>query len=180
MNIELDNLSRFDTEYALKQVIQCYQHALKTFVAVQIDAADEIDEIVQETFVVFWENYATKGREITNLKGLLYRIAHNLTVSYIRKARIHRLFMLKNHHDNKVKTPYDHCYQQERSNMAFNEFQTLSKRDQSILTLYYVEEFRIEEIMDIMAMTEDAVRSRLKRARGRLKEKFYRKWSVKS
>lgn len=47
------------------------------------DNADEAEDIVQESFSTVWQRFASE-KFPENLKSYLYRVAHNITIDYIR------------------------------------------------------------------------------------------------
>lgn len=170
------------SELAFRQVIQKYQDMLKRYVACFLYSPDVVHEIVHDSFVQFWHNYVQKPKPIFHLRSLLLRIARNRAIDHLRKEKAWNLLLLNVSWKKQTQTPL-HLVQSEELNAILKEkYFELSPKDREILLLVYSERMRMSEIAQVLSISEEAVSSRLRRARRRLKEllpnSFYQEWSV--
>ncbi len=168
------------SEVAFRQAIKQYQDNLKRYLRSKLDSPGDVDDIVHDTFVEFWIQFVQKQREITNLKALLFRIAHNRAVDRIRRSRLQSLFMRHENKKSDLESPLYNSTQKEMDTSLLKIFLQLPSKDREMLELFYIEELKMNEIAQVLCIGEEAVSSRLRRARTRLKnllpESFYQEW----
>ena len=173
--MKLNSISAFRT------IIHQHQAALKRFVFVIVCSVEDCEDIVHETFLVFWEKYRLKVDRTEKITSLLFKIAKNKSLDLLRKKRIYNTFCFLNTKQVNKETPKRIC---ERSQMLeeFQEaFDQLNANDRIILELCYIEELSMKQISEVLSIGEEAVSSRLRRARAKLRDTisddFLMKWS---
>ena len=145
-----------------------YRYLLKCCVKI-LGNIEDAEEVVQETFM----RYHLKGQEFrgdSSLRTYLYRIAVNLCINQIRKSR------------SKKSTPLHLCRDIEDAPMPERELiwtveRTLRALKPSLripLVLHEMEGMNCREIGDVLEITESCVRSRIFRAKKRLKSMLER------
>lgn len=126
--------------------------------------AYQAEDLTQETFIRAHE-YIAKGREINYPKTFLYRIAHNLTIDYIRKQA--PIQMIKDFFLNrKDKRPSTEAVFQVREDVKelYEALQKLKPSYRQVIILRKIEEFSIKETAEILNWSESKVKSTLFRA----------------
>jgi RNA polymerase sigma-70 factor (ECF subfamily) len=81
----LDRLSRNDVA-ALDIVLARYWPSLVTYLAALVGSRDAAEDVAQETFYRLWER-RDRLRVDGSLRGFLYQVAHNLTITEQRRVR---------------------------------------------------------------------------------------------
>ncbi len=76
MRLEDEFLEAYDT-YADAIFRHCYYRLFDR---------ERARDIMQDTFMRAWE-YMSKGEKVDNIRALLYRIANNLIIDYVRKKK---------------------------------------------------------------------------------------------
>lgn len=130
-------------------------------------------EIAQDAFLKafrFLSGYRGESRFST----WLYRIARTSAINYLRRAK--RETVTLDAPESPVRrmaadSPdgYQSVTATERSDMLRRAFNMLLPDDSSVLTLFYLKEQSLEEICEIMGWTMSNAKSRLCRARQRLR-----------
>lgn len=80
-------------EAAFDELVRTHQEALVRFAARVVGDVDEASDVVQETFIRAYERIGD-FRGGANLYTWLYRIAHNLAISHLRKKKVRRFLRL--------------------------------------------------------------------------------------
>lgn len=178
-DIDLQSL-RNGSELEFRRLINLYQLSIKKYVAIWIRNPDDVDDIVHETFVTFWMKYICRQAEFSNYKSLLFRIARSRAIDVYRKKKLWGWLSgsmdgLVGHYNPRRE------YEERRLEMALqNAVSLLPWKDREILSLVYMEKMSHTEIAVLLSIGEEAVNSRIRRARERLKnllpETFYEEW----
>lgn len=119
---------------------------------------EEAEDLSAETFVRFWKS-ARKFRGDCSLRTYLTRIALNLARDRLRRRRVPQPYVASN-----SEQPVAHRMPEIESAMA-----KLEPTDREILALYYLDELSYEEIAAALKISYDVLRTRLVRARKRLR-----------
>ena len=135
--------------------------------------AEDIEEIISDTFFIFWKN---KEKFDTNKKLNLYLagIAKNLIKSKYRK--IHITSNIEDYENILIDT-YDVSYnyeQIERNRIIEESLNNMSKEDKDMFVLYYYFSKSIKEISKDLNCSEFKIKSRLFRIRKKLKANLER------
>lgn len=99
----------------------------------------------------------------------LYSITYNYCVEYIRKKSKLQTSQLDEERDDFTDTD-DPAFLEMQSEALAQALQKVSPEDKMILLMKYQDDISIKELMTILNISESAVKMRLARARGRVKE----------
>lgn len=156
-----------DNRKAFGQLVEAYQPQLRRFV-MNLTGGDETltDDLAQETFIKAYLN-------IRNFKGLssfgtwIYRIAYNEFYSHMRS--LHRTTDIDN---ATVRSDIaDHSDAATETALTVNEALTLlNDNERAVVTLFYIEDKPIKQIALIVGMSENTVKSHLRRGKEHLKK----------
>lgn len=128
-------------------------------------------ELTQEVFSRYWE-YVQKGRAVEQPRAFLYRSAHNAFVNDIRRP--HKTTSL----DSLLEEGFDVRYDEvdkgelERQQEAIHKLQNLDAGSRNVLTLRYVDGFKVKEIAEMMGEKENTISARIGRALKKLKQSY--------
>lgn len=127
------------------------------------------EDLAQEAFARAWRARAQLGR-VDNPRAWLYRIATNAARDHARRARLLAWLPLGTPHPHLAHTgPEEPALETEQMRQALLK---LAPDYRIPLVLYTCQEFSVAEIAAALALTPDAVRQRLVRARQQLREAF--------
>ena len=130
----------------------------------------DAEEATQDAFIKAFHHLADFNRQ-AKFSTWLYRIVFNTAITYKRKRR---------HHFQSIENTVVE-YQEEANTMLEKRdkkkyldlaMEKLSAADKTALTLFYMEEFSLEEIAEITGMQANTAKVRIHRARQRLADEL--------
>lgn len=148
----------------LESLMDRYGDYLKKTAYLYLGDLQIAEDMVQETFINFYKNSHQYNHKASH-KTYLYRILINNCKMYIRKNKF--LYAVD---ENTATTSFENelvnkCY-------LTQQIRQLDKKSIEIITLYYFNEFSVNEISDILNITKSGVKMRLQRARKKLESKL--------
>lgn len=172
MNKEQDILRRAqqgDSE-AFRQLVEAYQTQVYRL-ALRMCGADGADDVTQDAFVAAWRalpNFRSDCRFST----WLYRLTTNAAIDCLRREKRHRDaddldgVELPDGGD----TPQEAAERTETQTAVRSALSALSDEHRQVLLLRYMQEMDYGEIAVSLGISEGTVKSRINRAKARLKE----------
>ena len=130
----------------------------------------EAQEAAQDTFIKAYNNLKGFNRD-AKFSTWLYRIAFNTAISYKRKHR----HQMQNIEESTVAIDQEADGTLERSDkqhFLHLAMAKLSESDRTALTLFYLQEFSLEEIAEIMSIQANTIKVRIHRARQRVADEL--------
>ncbi|MET0244312.1 MAG: sigma-70 family RNA polymerase sigma factor [Flavitalea sp.] len=158
------------------ELVKRYQNLVFSITTRYTSNREDAEEIAQDTFIKAFKSLKD-FRGDSKFSTWLFTITRTSCLSFLRKKKpdIHSLdnehvFAVADNQDsgfsaNQVET-------KSRQLMVNSAIAMLGPDDAHILTLFYKGEQSLEEIAKVMGIEANAVKVRLHRARGRLKEKM--------
>jgi RNA polymerase sigma factor (sigma-70 family) len=152
------------------QLVDRYKSYVFTITLKVLLVKPEAEEAAQDAFIKAYHGLKGFNRE-SKFSTWLYRIAFNTAISYKRKQR-HKFQRIEN-------TIIE--YRQEGEGMLEKADQKkylqqalarLSESDRTALTLFYMQEFSLEEIAEITNMQANTIKVKVHRARLRIAEEL--------
>lgn len=138
-----------------------YRYLLRLLRFNQHDAED----CTADTFLKVYTNLASYKSKY-KFSSWIYRIAHNQGVSLIRKKSKDFSVDMTEHDLSTISIETNEWFKSDLEKIL----NLLKTKDKSILTLFYLEEKTLKEISNILKISENAVATRLNRARNRAKK----------
>ncbi len=157
-DLELARRCATGDERALREAFEAYESLLRKLIYRNLGSREDAEELVATTFLKFWKS-AHHYRGISSLRSYLTRIALNLCHDASRKRRLSVV-------------PEPALPSQEEHPLAEPIRQgllRLDREDRELLSLYYLEDWDYNEICDSLGITYDVLRTRLVRARKKLR-----------
>ena len=153
-----------DTDEFMELIEENTQSMYKTAWAI-LRNEEDVADAVQETIVKGFESLHTLRRP-EFFKTWMMRILIN-TCLQIRKQR-QRLLAFG---DDLPEIPVEDCYD---ADSGFKELLNMvDEADRLLLTLYYADEFKVSEIAELLDMNVNTVKTRLSRAREKIRRGLY-------
>lgn len=138
----------------------------------RVASADEADELTAETFLRAVRAAASFDPARGNAKAWLFRIAQNVLRDARRRERRRGSVSIEAFRDlvSAAPSPEERLLHEEEVRRLLAAMDELSERDREVVSLRYASELEYPEIAGILGIREAAVRTRLWRALGRLRE----------
>ena len=164
-------------EIAFTTLVKKYQQHVHALAWRKIGDFHIAEDITQETFLKVHQNLATL-KEPDRFPGWLYVIATRCCIARLRRKRLHAQLVEDIDLMRKGKDTYSQHVADEQAKTT-TEMQRevvkkllakLQESDRTILTLYYFGEMTCEEISKFLGVSANTIKSRLSRARQRLKK----------
>ena len=137
------------------------------------------EEITQDTFLRAYQNLSTL-RNPNQFLGWLYVIANRLCLNWLRKQKSegHLQFLEDTPVEEVVKSDYARYILEQRETEATEHrfeivkqlLAKLPESERTVMTLYYLGEMKTKEISKFLGVSAETIRTRLHRARKRLRE----------
>ncbi len=157
-------------------LVNRYQNFVFTIVLRYIKSREDAEEVSQDVFIKAY-------RALSSFKGdskfstWLYTVTTTTCITFLRKKKLdvhsldnEKVFDVADRQDGGI--PANQVEQKSRVNMVNEAIKMLSPDDAQVITLFYKGEQTLEEIAKILGKEPNAVKVKLHRARGRLKEKM--------
>ena len=156
---------------AYRGLVEKHQDLVYTIVHRIISSAEEAEEVAQDVFVKAYSKLpGFKGE--AKFSTWLYRIAYNTAVSHTRKRKIEFLAMdeevIGNHSEEDVQQEVMGLSTEEQNKLIKKALAILPRTDSLMITLFYYHGKDIEEISEIVGLTQSNVKVKLFRIRKRL------------
>ena len=131
----------------------------------RVFSRERAEELVQETFVRFWE-YLGKEKKIENIRAFLYRIATNLIIDESRKKKTESLDALLE--DSPYLEPQgegaDSVERAALMREAMDYMQKLKPEEREIIMMRFIDDLSPKEIAEVLRTNPNVVSVRLHRA----------------
>lgn len=168
-------------DVAFELLVQRYEKRLQRYVRLLVRDEEKARELVQDTFVKLHRN-AHRYEPKASFATWLYRIAHNVAVSHLRKKKLQLVFGFGSH-DPESDLPggdvawvglgaHDLAEGTQVRQMLNRELARLPDKLREAFVLFDVEELPIAEVARITGSPEGTIKARIFRARRALRERL--------
>ena len=128
----------------------------------------DVEDVVQETFIAYIKNNPEFNDE-EHKKAWLLKVAQNKCKNLLKSHKI-RAYVPFDDVEEVIPGEEEELYKEDTVELL--EISNLSYKYKSVITLYYIENYSIEETARILDLSVSAVKMRLKRGREKLKIEF--------
>lgn len=150
-------------DQSVEEVFQAYGNMLYRIAFVMMKNAFDAEDVVQDTLIKYME-HTESGKsfeEEEHRKAWLIRVGINLCKN--------RLRFYKNHPKIGMEE-LSRYYEEKEDTRLIDSLLLLPQKYREVLLLHYVEGYQGREIAEMLKLSESAVRKRMERGRGRLKD----------
>lgn len=173
-NYYIDCIIKGDVN-AYTTLVDRHKRMVYTFAIKMVKVPEDAEEIAHDAFVKAYQSLKTFKQQ-SKFSTWLYRIVFNECVSHLRKKKLETIsideprfsYLEAEETENFFKELND----KEQKAILMKALEKLPDDERSIITLFYLQEFSIKEIVEITDYTEANVKIKLFRARKRLWEKL--------
>lgn len=157
-------------QHLYAEMVDKYKSYAYTIAQKILQNRPEAEEATQDSFVKAYHHLAGFNRE-SKFSTWLYRIVFNTAISYKRKRRqqfqsIENTFI---EYRAEAEGMLEKTDRKRYLNLAMEK---LNEADRTALTLFYLQEFSLEEIAEITGMQANTAKVRIHRARQRLADEL--------
>jgi RNA polymerase sigma factor (sigma-70 family) len=131
---------------------------------------EEAEEVAQDAFIKAYQHLG-KFHQEAKFSTWLYRIVFNTAISYQRKHKLKKESIEIVKYAAAAENP-EKAEQEDRKRFIKKAMQKLAAADQTVITLFYLDELNLEEIGQITGTNSNAVKVKLHRARKKLAEEL--------
>ena len=162
---------------AFSELVEKYQKQIHALAWRKIGDFHTAEDITQDTFLKAYQRlHALK--EPQRFSGWLYVIATRRCLAWFRKKRLQKQVLENIETPVTNKDAYSRHVAEEQAKTADKTQQevvkklleTLKESDRTIITLHYFAEMTCEEMSEFLGVSANTIKSRLRRARNRLKK----------
>ena len=179
-NILIDKVKNGDKE-AFSELVRRYQDKIFNAAYRLSGNWHNASDVVQKTFILAYQNIVGFKGEST-FSTWLFRIAFNQGISFKREQASHRVISFYSDNDGNSmdinepassdNSPTESMEMNEKQKIIRNGISELNEDDRKVIILKDIEGNSYKEIAEILGINVVTVRTRLHRARLRLKEKI--------
>ena len=164
-------------EGAFTLLVKKYQKRVHALAWRKVDDFHIAEELTQDTFLKAYQKLGTL-KNPNQFAGWLYVIADRLCIAWHRKQKP-QLEALETTSEEEIATSSYHHYEEEQREEASVEYrhrrvssllEQLPESERTVVTLHYLGEMTCKAIGEFLGVSPNTVKSRLQRARNRLKE----------
>ena len=146
----------------IERIIETYGNMLYRTCFVLLKNENDAEDAVQETIIKYMRK-APKFKNSEHEKAWLLTVASNISKDMLRYNSRHPHTDIDSITEISVQT---------EDSFILDALMTLPEKFKLVLILYYVEEYRIDEIARIISKTPSAVKMRLQKGRKLLEKKY--------
>lgn len=128
---------------------------------------DDAEDILQNTFLKLWK-YRDEFENEDHIDKWLTRVCINESKNYIKISFRKNTTLEDTNEIYTFDNPNDYD--------VFNAVMSLPKKERTVIHLFYYEDMAISDIAKLLKLKESAVKTRLHRARNKLKEILGDEW----
>ena len=155
------------TPTEFEELIQDIRPELHRYVAHMIGSVVDAEDVVQETLVKAYDSLALLNAR-SNVRGWLFRIAHNKAIDQVRRYTNEPLELLDEY--PMTAEPDQPLEEKELTALALSVFLKLVPRQRSCVILKDVLGYSLAEISELLNATVPEIKAALHRGRTRLRE----------
>jgi len=161
-------------EAAYKKIVDKYERALYFHILKMIKDREQVEDLVQETFVKAFDNLNTYSTNYA-FSTWLYRIATNHTIDYLRKKKLKTLSIDEpvntKDGDMEMQLPDQSAstdrsiIRKQRQKIVRNAIDDLPEKYRKVIEMRHMEEKSYQEIADVLDLPLGTVKAHIFRAR---------------
>ena len=176
-DVQLIQHSLAGDQNAFANLVKKYQKSVHALAWRKVGDFHIAEEITQDTFLQVYKKLATL-KDPHRFEGWLYRIASRQCHAWLRKKRMQTQSLEETDTELIEKTTYSEYIAEEQAKAATEAQRSivhkllarLQESERTVVTLHYFGEMTCEEISRFLGVSASTVKSRLRRARFRLKK----------
>ena len=159
-------------EHTMTQAYDDYADAIFRHCYYRLGNRETAKDIVHDTFVKVWE-YLKKGKEVENIRALLYRSATNLIIDHVRKHKKRQEQSLETMQEDGWDVAANENEEQLQAKLDAEQiagvFSQIDETYREVLIMRYVDELPPREIAELTGLDTNVISVRINRGMKQLK-----------
>jgi RNA polymerase sigma factor (sigma-70 family) len=158
---------------AFQHIVKQYQNLVYSILNRILNNDEDIEDVGQEVFIKVYDSLKSFKKE-SKLSTWIAKITYNTAINYVKKNSKYHFNTLDDHSDFQFssETPETKLIGKEFEIYMNKLISELPLQYRTVVTLYHMDDFSIQEIQNITKFPEGTVKGYLFRARKLLKEKL--------
>ncbi len=162
-------------EAAFTSLVRKYQKQVHAYTLRKTGDFHIAEDITQETFLEAYQNLENL-RDPLKFSAWLFGIANHLCIAWFRKNRSTSEFLRENHtiktdtYSRYVALENERDTVEAQRELAQKLLSKLKESDRQVITLHYFQEMTSAEISNYLGVSQNTIKSRLRRAKQRLRQ----------
>jgi len=156
---------------AFSYLVERYRDMVFGLALKMLRSTEEAEELAQDTFVKAFQSIQSY-RGTARFSTWLYRITYNSAITMLRKKKMQVLSLdeqrLSDEDEVRLHQQLSGIDQEELSASLKRALDALPEDDQVLVTLYYYEDQRVDDISQITGLSESNVKVKIHRARKKM------------
>ncbi|MCG8575595.1 MAG: sigma-70 family RNA polymerase sigma factor [Flavobacteriales bacterium] len=158
---------------AFSELVSRYKDMVFTLALRVVKQREEAEEVSQEVFLKAYK-HLKKFKGNSKFSSWLYRITYNASMDSLKQQK--RMVDTENFEQIRIDeieqldTQLDQLEERERKSAIQRSIDLLAAEDGFLLTLYYFDELKIDEIASLTKLSKSNIKVKLFRARNRLSQ----------
>jgi RNA polymerase sigma factor (sigma-70 family) len=170
-------MNRFLAEQKFQQVMQEHTDYLLRIAYLYVKDWHAAEDIVQDVFIKFYQNFE-QFEERSSLKTYLVKMTINKCKDYLKSWR-YRKQILTNSFSNESKKTRNRIIEQDEKLELADAVLQLPLKYREVTIYYYFAELSVLEVSQILLISDNTVKTRLRKARALLKNQLkHNHWEV--
>lgn len=163
-------------EHSIDEIIDRYGTELSVLAFSYVRDIEASKDIVQNVFIKCYTHLHTfQGK--SSLKTWLYRITINQCKDYLRSNYLRKIFLVGSTKEEiQEQTPETITIAKMEEQQVIDQIMGLSRKYREVMVLKYIHQLEIKEIAEIMSLSVNTIKTRIRRAKEQLlagvKEEF--------
>ncbi len=162
---EQDIIQKLQTgdELGLRQMFDMYYSPLCVFALNYIDSFDQVEDLVQDVFINFWEKKRIEQLQ-GSLKSYLFTAVKNNALAYIRKNKKFRIEKLDDEFDVLMEDSFDKEDLELQKQKLYKELTILSKQSRLVFEAIIFQNMKYKEVAKELGVSLNTVKTHFSRA----------------
>ena len=169
---ELLNGARKGNKYAFEEIVNRIYKKLYIIAKAKLMDEQEAQEVVWDSLLTA-HNKLWVLRDINKFNSWITKIVINNCNSVIRKRKIQQVSFVCEKLDNNGTSESEYVDIEDNIDF-FDLLSELNDDERTIIAMYYSEEYTTKEISETLKINENTIRSKIKRAKQKIKNKYDR------
>lgn len=173
----LFRIRAFRDNKALEALVAIFGQNIQKFLYAKLPTREDAEDAFTETWMRFW-SYA-QSTTIRSVSAILYTIARGIVAEHYRKRSRQPIFMEENKNlECEVADPLSSAVINKiDAGLLKKEIEELDDEEAFVLTLRFMEGYRVKEIAKFLGKTENTTSALLRRVTNKLRERLKKKFS---
>ncbi len=164
----LINLKKGD-ENSLRELFELYYTPLCMFALKFVDSIEQAEDIVQDTFINFW-NSRSYNNIHSNIKAYLFGAVRNNTLYSIRKESKLRFEEIDNHVQSLVEDELPEDELKDLKDKLFKQIEQLPPKGREIFKAIVFKDMKYSEVAELHGISVNTVKTQYSRSLAKLRE----------